>query len=733
MKFTFIVKTLLPIYLLFTTSCKDPEKLLLSEEKASSPTTGVYNWKTLKVGAGGWVVGLDVHPTEANLVYARTDVSGAYRYVAATNTWKQLVTSSSLPSAYTAYATYEGVHSLVGAPNDPNIAYMAYRGQVFRSTNKGDTWSATTFGSHGVTMEPNGQGRQEGERLAVDPNNNNVVYYGSIAHRLWVTTNGGSTWTQISSIPAGMAAHGVNTIVFDTASGTTGSKTNGIYVTIDDGGVYKSSDAGTTWSRISDTGPGTNMRYRDAEIGPDGTYYVACNNANGYSGAVWKYSSAGTWTNITPAASLSYEDLAIDPNNGNHVIVMRQGGQAWGSTDQGSTWTVKSFYRWSPTILWLGLQTDYWLSVGELEFDPLDAGKLWFAEGFSVWHTKDLADGNISWNECGKGIEETCGNAVICPPGGKPVTAMWDIGAFYHSNPDQYNAKRMRNSFISGWGLDWCPADPAFIVGTFQDHTNSHANPRGSGYSTDGGQNWTVFPSVASGTAHADLTYGNIAVSADNKDTIVWLPSNHKLPYYTANRGVTWTQASFTGITTSGVNQSYTARKPLCADRVQASTFYFYHHLNGVYRSTNDGANWTLAGSGPVSNRWNAMMKAAPGNAQHLWFAEGKQANVVGGLWHSTDGGATWLAISGVEQAFSFGFGKAVDSTSYPAIFVTGVVAGQHGIYRSDDAGANWQQIGTFPLGIYDYVDDIDGDKNVFGKVYICFASSGFAYGELVP
>jgi hypothetical protein len=39
-------------------------------------------------------------------------------------------------------------------------------------------------------------------------------------------------------------------------------------------------------------------------------------------------------------------------------------------------------------------------------------------------------------------------------------------------------------------------------------------------------------------------------------------------------------------------------------------------------------------------------------------------------------------------------------------------------------------QAATYPLGIYDWVDDIDGDKDVFGKVYVAFTSAGFAYGE---
>jgi len=33
------------------------------------------------------------------------------------------------------------------------------------------------------------------------------------------------------------------------------------------------------------------------------------------------------------------------------------------------------------------------------------------------------------------------------------------------------------------------------------------------------------------------------------------------------------------------------------------------------------------------------------------------------------------------------------------------------------------------PTYSIDYVDDIDGDKDEFGKIYVCFAGSGFAYG----
>jgi photosystem II stability/assembly factor-like uncharacterized protein len=732
MKKSLITKVGLIGLCIIANACKKPmdQSATFAESKFKSMTiTGPYTWKPLKVGAGGWIVGLDIHPTEPGLMYARADVSGAYRWNPVSNSWKQLVTESSMPANYVSFGTYEGVNSIVGAPSNPDMAYMAFSGQIFRSTNRGDSWVATSFGTQGVTMQSNGVGRQEGERLAVDPINSDIVYYGSINNQLWLTTNGGNAWQKITSIPAGTPLHGVNTVVFDGLGNTSSTLTQKIYVTVDGVGVYQTTDGGINWTNISGSGPGARS-YRDAEIGPDGTYYIASTAANGYNGAVWKYSASGSWTDITPSGSQSYEDIAVDPTNGNRLVVMKQAGSAWLSTNQGTSWLSKGFTRNSTSIDWIDEQTDWFMGVGELKFDPLQSGKLWFAEGFGIWQTTNLIPNQIPWFEQAAGIEETVGNAVICPPGGKPISAMADIGAFYHKDPDQYNAIRRINSFISGWGLDWSPANPAFVVGTFQDHTNGHPIVNATGYSSDGGQNWITFPAVANHTAPADLTYGTIAVSATSVDNIVWLPTNNKLPYFTTDKGVTWQQGVFTGLTSSGVTDVWNNRKPLCADRVDAGTFYFYHAASGIFRTTNSGANWSKVGNGPAASRWNAHLKAAPGHAKHLWFVEGKQDNVVGGLWRSKDGGVTWAGLPGVNQAYSFGFGKASAIGGYPAIFLTGVISGVHGIYRSDDEGATWEQIGTFPMGIFDIIEDMDGDKDVSGKVYVCFKNTGFAYGQ---
>jgi hypothetical protein len=45
------------------------------------------SWTSVKWGGGGYVDGLIYHPTSPNVLYARTDVGGAYRWNQATSQW----------------------------------------------------------------------------------------------------------------------------------------------------------------------------------------------------------------------------------------------------------------------------------------------------------------------------------------------------------------------------------------------------------------------------------------------------------------------------------------------------------------------------------------------------------------------------------------------------------------------------------------------------------------------
>src|SRR5262249_37174128 len=148
------------------------------------------NWQELKIGAGGWLTGIDIAPDDTMVV--RTDTYGAYIWNG--SQWQQLVTSTSMPAGTGA----QGVYEIQIAPSNTNVLYMMYNGVVYRSNDKGASWTQTNFAQ--VTESPNDAYRMDGQKIAVDPNNPNVVYVGTPQNGLFVTTDGGNTWTEVSAV-----------------------------------------------------------------------------------------------------------------------------------------------------------------------------------------------------------------------------------------------------------------------------------------------------------------------------------------------------------------------------------------------------------------------------------------------------------------------------------------------------------------------------------------------------
>ena len=151
----------------------------------------------LKVGAGGFVAGLDI--ANDGTMVVRTDTNGAYLWNG--SQWLQLVTASSMPAAFD--FSGQGVYEIQVAPSNSSIMYMTFDGYVFKSTNKGTTWTQTAFTAFNNSSDPaNDSYRMNGQKMAIDPNNPNIVYVGTPSNGLYVTTNGGSTWSSVSAIPA---------------------------------------------------------------------------------------------------------------------------------------------------------------------------------------------------------------------------------------------------------------------------------------------------------------------------------------------------------------------------------------------------------------------------------------------------------------------------------------------------------------------------------------------------
>jgi VCBS repeat-containing protein len=688
--------------------------------------TGDYEWKPLCIGGAGWEVGCWIHPTEQNLVYSRPDVGGAYRWEATAATWVQIVTGPGMPAG--APIGYPGVDAIAGAPSDPNVVYMlagpagSTDGHVYRSSDRGDTWtlpSALGVYVNANCKEANDDERLRGESLAVDPFDPNVVYCGTKRDGLWVSTDGGATWTQPPEVPYGTDYVGVTCMDVDLSTGQA-------YAAVDGSAVYTSADQGATWTSI-----GGSNNVQDMEIGPDGGVYIADGNIDRYLN--------GSWSTIKGGRP-EWDTVAVDPNDANHVAAYGSFGHkgpdiTW---DGGANWSGTS-RRTTSDITW---QQAYfpesgntWMSCGKIVWDPFVPDRLWYSEGFGCWRADNAgADRICHWVSVSQGIEDLCPETVVWPPGGHPLTGGMDLGVFSNHDPDAYTATRVTPSvFLNGWGMDYCLAQPSFVA-CIQQHSR---NGDYSSYSTDGGTTWTGMsgPSANKGTPTG------LAVSATNPDNMVAYDGSRNSVYVTTNRGGSWTSTNLGQplVTSWGPGDG-----AIVADRADGGTFYVYNWANdadgGIWRSTDGGSSWQhVATSSYTPDEDNTVpptcyqdLASTPTRAGHLWFCGGTiGSGQTFGLYRSTDYGATWTHVAGTDRGNAVACGKAADGASYPAVYYYGELNGVNGVWRSTDNAQNWDLICEGgPMGVYSDSMSASASPDVFGRVAFSLGGKGFAYGQ---
>src|SRR5882672_3382359 len=104
-----------------------------------------YLWQPVRIGVGGWVVGMVVHPLDRTVRYARTDVGNAYRWNNSTNEWIPMRVSnadgSGVQSAKeTGAPSSYGEDSVAVDPTNTSIVYM-----VFPSEHSTDNQTPTNY------------------------------------------------------------------------------------------------------------------------------------------------------------------------------------------------------------------------------------------------------------------------------------------------------------------------------------------------------------------------------------------------------------------------------------------------------------------------------------------------------------------------------------------------------------------------------------------------------------
>ena len=726
----------------------------------ATPASAPYAWKSVAIGGGGFVDGFVFHPAAAGVAYARTDMGGAYRRDPGSATWRPLL--DWLPYAD---LNLMGVESIAVDPSDAGKVYLACGtytapevpdGAVLRSADGGHTFQRTDLP---VKFGGNEEGRGNGERLAVDPNDGRVLLLGTRLSGLWKSVDGAASFQPAQGLPAeawrrspldGPAPayrgsdgrSGIVFVIFDPRSGARGQPSRTIYLGLSALGrpnLYRSEDGGATWQPV----PGQPTAYRPtrAVLAADGRLYVSYGSDPGpramTDGGVWRHDPrAGTWTDITPdkpdaARRFGYAAVSVDARDPQRLVASsfhRPGGEElFRSVDAGTTWTplVSGGAVFDPSLAPYVKDTPlHWLF--DVEIDPANPDHAIFSTGYGGWETFDLTQADqgrpTHWQVMSPGIEETVALALYSPVRGVPlVTALGDYSGFVHADLDRPAPEGSPKPPFMGntWDVAGADLDPRLMV-----RIGSPRSGKNLGYSLDGGRTWIEPATVPDPKSVA----GAIAVSADGA-TWVWTPRG-EVPYVSADRGATWKAVDLP------------AGTRVVADRVDPRRFYAMSLFDGRFFVSDDGAARFTARplrlpDGPVvraragaDNRSGRgddrggqdRLYATPGKAGDVWLAAWH------GLYHAA-GGKGFVRLPGVEQLHALGFGKAAPGARWPAMYLVGTVRGQRGIFRSTDGARHWLRIND-DAHQWGLVLQVTGDPKTFGRVYVGTHGRGVFYGD---
>jgi photosystem II stability/assembly factor-like uncharacterized protein len=267
----------------------------------------------------------------------RNDVSwgnGIYRSADGGKTW----TNAGLQST-------RAIASIVIDPRNPDVVLVGALGDVFadspergvfRTTDGGKTWTKTLF------VGP----RSGVSEMVADPKNPDVVYAGIWQFQrrpwtftsggaddgIWKSTDGGRTWTRLTGfgLPSGMTGR--------IGLAVAPSNPQRVYALIEskDGILWRSDDAGATWKLMTkntlvDQRPFYFSHVRVDPSNPDHVYGVSEELAESKDGGK-------TFTSIARNVHVDYHDMWIAPNDPKRMITGEDGGYAL-TVDGGAAWS----------------------------------------------------------------------------------------------------------------------------------------------------------------------------------------------------------------------------------------------------------------------------------------------------------------------------------------------------------------------------------------------------------
>ncbi len=682
-----------------------------------------WSYGQVAISGGGFVSGVYSTP-EQDVYYARTDVGGAYYRTPETNNmWTSM--------NYWVSADDRGLLGIDGLafdPQDPNRVFLLAGTEYFSngktaviiSEDYGKTVSVVDV-TDKIKVHGNGMGRGNGERIAVDPNNGDIIFAGGRTGGMIKSSDGGKTWESVSSFPVTSTqnGNGINSILFDPASAKDG-KTMKIYAAVSskdtpEGNLFISEDGGESWKRFENAV--NDLMVQRMKLDSEGDLYVTYVDQEGpwncSSGAIYRYNTDGTAENISPTSN-PFGDIVIDPNDNNKLTAVTSntyeaqpngsyGDKFFTSTDGGKTWTniMSNMTMSTNGINWIEGYAIHWCS--SLAIDPFNTGKIMVNSGNGVFSCDNIWADAPEFYFDARGIEEVVPLDIISLKDYPLVSAIGDYDGFVHE--DIFTpAERHKDQIGTTTSITIAPQNTNYWAKVGGDASNMLLT-----YSTDGGNTWTRITN----SPEAGKTFygGRVAFNADGM-ILLWRPENGTMLYWTEDFGKTWNASE--GIV--GMD-AYIIGDPSNAN-------YVYGCGKSAFFISEDGGK-TFTRNSSIAPSFSRIC-VDPTKEGRIFFANGA------GLLLSEDHGYTADYVQGIKSCEAVGLGKAKNDGDPLVIYIWGMTqeAEKPGAYMSEDNGKTWERINDdeHNFGGTGNGEFICGDMNVYGRCYMSTVGLGIVY-----
>jgi photosystem II stability/assembly factor-like uncharacterized protein len=305
-------------------------KLAIAQPVPSEPVNGL-KWRLIGPFRGGRVVAVAGVPGDSTTFYFGAVDGGIWKTTDAGTVWTPIFDSQPIAS----------IGAIAVAPSDPETIYvgtgesdirsdLSSGNGVYKSNDGGSTWTY-------IGLEDT----RQISRIVIDPQNPKVVYVGALGHAfmpneqrgVYKSVDGGTNWTKVLSQSDEIGISDVaicsgNTQLLFAGTWNSHRPPWSTYAPIDGpgGGLFRSKDAGKTWSRLNGNGlPEGDWGRIGVDVAPDGKRVYALIQAK--KAGLYRSDDGGdTWTLANPDPRLTsrawyFNSITIDPQNPDVIYI----------------------------------------------------------------------------------------------------------------------------------------------------------------------------------------------------------------------------------------------------------------------------------------------------------------------------------------------------------------------------------------------------------------------------